>query len=221
MTGLTAPPSPRSRVCRLRMPARRRRRARGSTRSTRTRLAVDLRERAAVAGGRANGSATREPAARSRRPAASGRSTRTRARRRRGSSPRSRPADRRSRRARRARARRAAVSPTAAASFGVSSSHECSSPSGMRDLAEDVPRVELGVHVVEREADLALAVADRPRDRARAAVAREQRRMPVDDAVPRELRARPAGSSTGTRCRGPGPDRSAAAAARSGRATRA
>ena len=75
--------------------------------------------------------------------------------------------------------------PTAVASFGVSSSHACSSPSGITLLAEDVPRVELGVHVVEREADLALAVPDRPRDGARAAIARKQRRMAVDDPVPR------------------------------------
>ena len=54
-----------------------------------------------------------------------------------------------------------------------------------RHLTEDVPRVELGVHVVEGEADLALPVADRPRDGARAAVARKERRVPVDDAVPR------------------------------------
>ena len=43
-----------------------------------------------------------------------------------------------------------------------SSSHPCSSPSGTRCLGEDVPGVELGVHVVEGEADLALAVAGSP-----------------------------------------------------------
>ena len=36
-------------------------------------------------------------------------------------------------------------------------------------LTEDVARIELGVHVVEGEADLALAVSNRPRDGARAA----------------------------------------------------
>ena len=54
------------------------------------------------------------------------------------------------------------------------------------DLAEDVPRVELGVHVVEREADLLLAVAHRPRNGARPPVAREKRGMAVHDAVARD-----------------------------------
>ena len=56
-------------------------------------------------------------------------------------------------------------------------------------LAEDVPRVELSVHVVEREADLGLAVADRRRDGARPTVSREKRRVPVDDAVARSRKS--------------------------------
>ena len=54
-----------------------------------------------------------------------------------------------------------------------------------RRLGEDPARIELGVHVVEREAELGLAVPDRPRDRARAAIARKERRVPVHDPVPR------------------------------------
>jgi len=61
------------------------------------------------------------------------------------------------------------------------------SPVSERDcrLSEDISGVELGVHVVEREADLVLAVADGPRHRAGSFVRREQRRMAVHDSEPR------------------------------------
>ncbi len=56
----------------------------------------------------------------------------------------------------------AGCSPTAVASFGASSSQDVLVAERDPLLREDVPRIELGVHVVEREADLALAVAGSP-----------------------------------------------------------
>ena len=54
-----------------------------------------------------------------------------------------------------------------------------------RRLREHRPGVELGVHPVEREADLVVAVSNRPRHRARPAVARQKRRVAVHRAEPR------------------------------------
>jgi hypothetical protein len=131
-----------------------------------------------------HGNAMRVPAARSPPRAATSRSERTRARTSRGSSPPSRPAglritaldareDGREHRADRLRELRRQLFPRVL--VAEEDAH----------LAEDVAGVELRVHVVEREAELAVSVANRPGHRARPAVAREQRRVPVDDAVPR------------------------------------
>jgi hypothetical protein len=51
-----------------------------------------------------------------------------------------------------------------------------------RPLGEDRAGVELRIHAVERDPDLLVAVADRPRNRHRAAVHRQERRMSVDPA---------------------------------------
>ena len=52
-------------------------------------------------------------------------------------------------------------------------------------LREDRPGVEALVHEVEREADLAVARSQRPAERVRAAPARQERRVAVDDAEAR------------------------------------
>src|SRR3990172_2564261 len=58
-------------------------------------------------------------------------------------------------------------------------------PEGERRLGEDRARVQLGIHAVEREADVRLAVAYGPRHRAWPPVARQQRRVSVHHAEPR------------------------------------
>ena len=58
-------------------------------------------------------------------------------------------------------------------------------PERIPPLGEDRAGVELGVHQVERDPDLLVALADRPRDWQRAAMAREQRRVAVEPAEPR------------------------------------
>src|SRR5207237_9544487 len=49
-------------------------------------------------------------------------------------------------------------------------------------LGENRPGVEAGVHAVERDADLVLALPDRPRDRQGASVPRPKRRVAVEPA---------------------------------------
>ena len=53
-------------------------------------------------------------------------------------------------------------------------------------LSEDRARVELRVHQVDGQPDLLVALADRPRERIRAAEPRKPRRMRVDDAEARD-----------------------------------
>ena len=60
-------------------------------------------------------------------------------------------------------------------------------PDRVAALREDVARVELGVHAVPGEAPLGVAGPQRPGERDRPAMARQQRRMPVDRPEPRDV----------------------------------
>src|SRR6185312_4988873 len=60
-------------------------------------------------------------------------------------------------------------------------------PQRQRALGQDRPGVELGGHPVEGDAYLAVAVPDRPADRDRPAIARQERRVEVDHAEPWNL----------------------------------
>ena len=57
-------------------------------------------------------------------------------------------------------------------------------PERIRPLGEDRPGVELGVHAMDGDPDLLVSLADRPRDRQRAAMPRQQRGMAVEPAEP-------------------------------------
>ena len=220
MTGLKAPPSPRPRVCRLRTRARGRHSGSRLTRSTRSvSPPISVSAPLAARRGRVEPPRTHLPLDLGDRP---------------------RPVDPRVLRLERAAVARLALVLGIARIPGGDALQDAwqHAADRLRDLrrelvprvlvaerdahlTEDVPRVELRVHVVEGEADLAVAVADRPRERARPAVARQERGMAVHDAVPRNGERSRAGSSRGSRCREPRPDRRARAAARFGRARRA
>src|SRR5205085_7911059 len=55
----------------------------------------------------------------------------------------------------------------------------------MGPLREDRTGIEVGVHAVERDADLVVALPDRPRDRQGASVPRQERRVAVEPAETR------------------------------------
>ena len=80
-----------------------------------------------------------------------------------------------------------------------------------RRLREDRAGVQLGVHAVPGDAELSVAVAERPGHRNRPAVTRQLAWMLIDSSEARPRRAPPAAASTGTRSRARGRARARAA----------
>ena len=113
-----------------------------------------------------------------------------RSRRLRSTRPRTRPrsaADRRDRRPRAARGPAGAARSRPRAAWRRCPRCRVVVLDRHRRLGEDRPRVELGIHAVPGHAQLAVALADRPGERDRPAVARQRRRVLVDDAEARHV----------------------------------